>query len=62
MEQTGALEAVISLADFVAAYPASVKSYQGAKASARGMTWRVGSIRSGVSFVTLSLISANKSA
>lgn len=62
MEQMASLTFVVALSDFVAVYPASVKTYQGNKATARGESWRVGSISRGASFVTVSLTSTNKSA
>jgi len=61
-EQSASLEFVIGLSAFVANYPASPKTYEGNKATARGDTWRIGSISSGASFVKISLISSNKSA
>ena len=61
-EQSASLEFVTGLAAFVASYPNTAKSYEGNKATARGDTWRVGSVSVGASFVKLSLISSNKSA
>lgn len=61
-DQSASLDFVIGLAEFVAKYPNAVKSYEGNKVTARGDTWRIGSISSGASFVKISLISSNKSA
>lgn len=61
-EQSASLEFVTDLAGFVAKYPNAAKSYEGKKATARGDTWRIGSISVGASFVKISIISSNKSA
>jgi len=61
-EQAATLEFVVSATVFAAAYPNTAKSYEGNKATARGDTWRIGSISSGASFVKISLVASNKSA
>ncbi len=61
-DQSATLEFVVDVATFTASYPNAAKSYEGNKATARGDTWRIGSISVGASFVKLSLVSSNKSA
>lgn len=61
-EQSATLDFVIDSTAFAAAYPNSPKTYEGNKVTARGDTWRIGSVSVGASFVRLSLISSNKSA
>lgn len=56
------LDFVIDATDFSTAYPAAISSYQGKTATARGETWRVATIKKGAFFVTVSLVSTNKSA
>lgn len=60
-EGSSTLEFVIDATEFVAAYPASLATYQGKTATARGETWRVATIKKGAFFVTVSLVSVNKS-
>ena len=54
------LSAVVSIADWQTAYPSADKAYLGKDATARGRLWRVGEIRSGQGFVTVSLESPRK--
>jgi len=65
-ERSGSLEFVIDSLAFIAAYPLALESYEGKRVAARGATWRVGSIKGGGrtagQFVTISLITENKSA
>jgi len=61
-EQSATLDVVISVAAFTTVYPAAVSTYQGEKATARGINWRVSKISKGASFVQISLIAPNKSA
>lgn len=56
------LDAVVSVADWIAAYPLADSSYLGKTATARGLTFRVGAIRKGQSFVTIRLNSPRKGA
>lgn len=60
------LEFVISSVDFHAKYPLTLKEYEGKKASARGESWRIGSIEGGKNeigqFITIHLTSENKAA
>lgn len=57
-EQIAALDAVVRVDVFRAAYPGDI---QRNKATARGKTWRVAKVRPGASFVAIVLISPNKS-
>ncbi len=61
-ERDGMMDFVVETAIFTAAYPASEKTYLGQKAVGRAETWRVSSISKGAFFVTISLVSTNKSA
>ena len=54
------LSAVVSITDWQATYPSADKAYLGKDATARGRVWRVGAIRSGQAFVTVSLESPRK--
>jgi hypothetical protein len=56
------LDFVVQTATFSAAYTAAVTSYLGKAAAGRGDTWRVSSISKGAFFVTVGLVSTNKSA
>lgn len=56
------LTAVVDLAEWAAAYPLADSAYLGKVATARGITWRVGGITSGASFVTLRLTTPRKGA
>jgi hypothetical protein len=60
-ETSSAMEIVIDSTEFSAAYPGSIASYQGKTATCRGQTWRVGTIRKGAFFTTVTLVSTNKS-
>jgi len=59
-ERDQSLSAVVSIADWQAAYPSADKAYLGKDATARGRVWRVGETRSGQGFVTVSLESPRK--
>jgi hypothetical protein len=61
-ERDAMLEFVVQTATFSAAYTAAVTSYLGKAAAGRGDTWRVSSISKGAFFVTVGLVSTNKSA
>lgn len=65
-EQTGALEFVIDVSAFRAAYPGTFDSYRGKSAVARQQDWRIEQIRGGGAtdgqFVIISLVPPNKSA
>lgn len=61
-ERAQALDAVVSIADWSVAYTLAASSYLGKTATARGLTFRVASIRKGQSFVTLSLKETSKGA
>ena len=56
------LEAVVDLATFQAAYSSSPPTYRGKTALARSRTFRIDTLRTGQSFVTLRLISAEDGA
>jgi hypothetical protein len=56
------LDFVVQTATFSTAYTAAVTSYLGKAAAGRGDTWRVSSISKGAFFVTVGLVSTNKSA
>ncbi|MGA0846891.1 MAG: hypothetical protein ACO3RV_10135 [Luteolibacter sp.] len=56
------MEAVVDLVTFQASYAASPKTYRGKTATARGRTFRIESIKTGQSFVTLRLISTERGA
>lgn len=61
-EPETSLDFVVLASVFTAAYPLAVTTYQGKAATARGESWRVGTISKGGSFVTISLGATNKSA
>jgi len=61
-ERDAMLDFVVQTATFSTAYTASVASYLGKAAAGRGDTWRVSSISKGAFFVTVGLVSTNKSA
>lgn len=61
-ERDGILDFVVGTSAFVAAYPNAATLYLGKAATARGETWRVNSISKGAFFVTIGLVSTNKSA
>lgn len=56
------LDAVVSIGDWSASYPAAAASYLGKTATARGLTFRVATIRKGQSFVVVSLKETSKGA
>lgn len=56
------MEAVADLTEFQAAYSSSPPTYRGKTATARSRTFRIESIRTGQSFVTMRLISAERGA
>jgi hypothetical protein len=60
-ERDGMMDFVVLTAAFTAAYAESATAYLGKKATARGETWRISSISKGASFVTIGLVSTNKS-
>lgn len=61
-ERDAMLDFVVQTATFSTAYTAAVSSYLGKTAAGRGDTWRVSSISKGAFFVTVGLVSTNKSA
>jgi hypothetical protein len=61
-ERDAMLDFVVQTATFSTAYTAAVTSYLGKAAAGRGDTWRVSSISKGAFFVTVGLVSTNKSA
>jgi hypothetical protein len=61
-ERDAMMDFVVQTATFSAAYTAAVTSYLGKAAAGRGDTWRVASISKGAFFVTVGLVSTNKSA
>lgn len=60
-EQEGAVEFVTGRSQFVAAYPAAPRSYEGKSAIARGEAWRVARIHVSTNFVRVALTVPNKS-
>jgi hypothetical protein len=60
-EQTGSLEFVTSRDQFIVAYPAAARTYEGKVAACRGESWRVASVNVGNSFVRITLQVPNKS-
>lgn len=61
-DQVVTLDAVVSLADWLASYAAGDSTYFGKPATARSQTFRVSTIRRGASFVTVRLTSEKKGA
>jgi hypothetical protein len=61
-ERDGMMDFLVLASTFAAAYPASTTSYLGNKAVGRSETWRISSISKGASFVSIGLVSTNKSA
>ena len=61
-DRAQSLDAVVSILDWSTNYTAADSTYLGNKATARGLTFRVASIRKGQSFVTLSLQEIRKGA
>ena len=60
-ERDGMMDFVVLTSTFTAAYPAAATTYLGQKAVGRSETWRISSISKGASFVTIGLVSTNKS-
>ena len=60
-EQAGSLDFTTSRAQFIAAYPAAARTYEGKSAVCRGENWRVQSVNVGNSFVRVTLTLPNKS-
>jgi len=56
------MDFVVETATFASAYAGSVTDYLGKAATARDDSWRVSSISKGAFFVTVGLVSTNKSA
>lgn len=54
-DRAQSLDAVVSILDWSASYPAADSSYLGKTATASGLTFRVASIQKDASFVTISL-------
>jgi hypothetical protein len=61
-DRAQSLDAVVSILDWFTNYTAAASTYLGKTATARGLTFRVASIRKGQSFVTVSLIETSKGA
>ena len=61
-ERDAMMDFVVETALFSAAYAGAVADYLGKTATGRGDTWRVSSISKGAFFVTVGLVSTNKSA
>lgn len=61
-ERDAMMDFVVEAATFNAAYASAVTSYLGKAAIGRGESWRVASISKGGFFVTIGLVSTNKSA
>jgi len=59
-DRSQSLDAVVAIADWSTVYASADSAYLGKTATARGLTWRVDSIRSGQSFVTVRLSSPRK--
>jgi hypothetical protein len=59
-DRSQSLDAVVPLDEWQAAYASADATYLGKTATGRGLTWRVDSIRSGQSFVTVRLSSPRK--
>jgi hypothetical protein len=61
-ERDATMDFVVGSSAFVTAYPLAGSEYLGKAATARGDSWRVSSISKGAFFVTIGLVSTNKSA
>jgi hypothetical protein len=61
-ERDAMMDFVVETASFSAAYAGAVADYLGKSSTGRGDTWRVSSISKGAFFVTIGLVSTNKSA
>ncbi len=59
-DRSQSLTVVVSLPEWVAKYPLGDKDYLGKVATARGITWKVGGVVSGTSFVTIRLTTPRK--
>jgi len=59
-DRSQSLDAVVPLDEWQAAYASADAAYLGKTATGRGLIWRVDSIRSGQSFVTVRLSSPRK--
>ena len=60
-ERDGMMDFVVLTSTFAAAYTAAATTYLGKKAVGRSETWRISSISKGTSFVSIGLVSTNKS-
>ena len=60
-EQDGTVEFVTSRAQFIAAYTAAARTYEGKSAIGRSETWRVASVNVSDNFVRIGLQVPNKS-
>ena len=60
-ERDGMIDFVVLNSTFTAAYASAATTYLGQKAVGRGETWRISSISKGSSFVSIGLVSTNKS-
>ena len=61
-ERDATMDFVVDVTAFTASYTAVITTYIGKAATARSESWRVASISKGAFFVTVGLISTNKSA
>ena len=61
-ERDAMMDFVVEASIFNTAYTALVTTYLGKSATGRGESWRVSSISKGAFFVTIGLVSTNKSA
>lgn len=59
-DRSQSLDAVVPLSEWAASYPLADSAYLGKSATARSIAWRVDSISSGQSFVTVRLTSPRK--
>ena len=61
-EQEATTDIVILKSIFTPAYSAEISTYEGKVAVIGGKNWRIRSITDGVSFISIGLVSTNKSA
>ena len=61
-EQESTTDIVILKSIFSPAYPAEISTYEGKVAVIGGKNWRIRSLTDGVSFISIGLVSTNKSA
>ena len=61
-EQESTTEIIILKSVFSPAYPAEISTYEGKVAVISSKNWRIRSITDGASFVSIGLVSTNKSA